>query len=126
MLSRRDLLNTIWLTPALHYYTFPSRKRILLLKTRLAGHLYYGVDKVYPYVRLGDALDLRREPHNPYDHKAVEIYWRGEKLGYIPKEDNSVIAHLLDRGEKLEAFVSEIRNTPNYWERIWFEVYLIV
>ncbi len=73
MPSRRDLFNTIWLTPTLHYYTSPSRKKTLLLKTRLAGYLYYGADKVYPYVRLRNAFDLRREPHNPYDHKAVEL-----------------------------------------------------
>lgn len=127
MLSRRDLLRALWLSPAVYFpYEQVSKKEVLLLKTRLAGYRHYKADKVYPSLRLGDELTLRREPENPYDHKAIEVYWRGEKLGYIPREDNSVIAQLMDRGQELKAMVSEVRNTQNFWERIWIEVYLLV
>lgn len=126
MLSRRDLLNALWLSPAFYLPTGNTRKTVLLLKTRLAGYMYYHADKVFVYLRLRDDLELRREPNNPYDHKAVEVYWRGHKLGYIPREDNSVIAQLMDRGEHLKAYVSEVRNTANYWERLWIDVYLLV
>ncbi len=121
------MLYALWLGPAFSLpYGQPQRREVLLLRTRLAGYMHYDANVVYPYLRLGDELELRREPHNPHDHKAVEIYWRGKKLGYLPREDNSVIAQLMDRGERLRAVISEVRNTPNYWERIWLEVYLLI
>lgn len=127
MLSRREVLRALWLGPAISIpYGQSSRREVLLLKTRLAGYRYYQADKAYKYLLPGDELELRREPQNPQDHRAVEVYWGGEKLGYLPREDNSAIAQLMDRKERLRAIVSEIRNTRNYWERIWIEVYLIV
>ncbi|MCS7171733.1 MAG: HIRAN domain-containing protein [Aquificaceae bacterium] len=127
MWSRRELLGAVWLLPVGdRLSTKKASREVLLLRTRLAGYRYYSADSLYPYMKLGEELSLRREPYNPYDHKAVEVLWKGHKIGYLPREDNSVIAQLMDRGENLRAIISELAGTERYWERIRIEVYLVV
>ena len=71
--------------------------RLPLLTTQLAGFQYYAGKQIWNELRDEDELILRREPDNRYDSRAVEIYWRDYKLGYIPRRDNTVIAQLMDR-----------------------------
>lgn len=40
---------------------------------------------------------------------AVAVYWRENRLGYIPRADNMVIANLMDQGWALDAFIDEKR-----------------
>ncbi|MCO6440889.1 MAG: HIRAN domain-containing protein [Nitrococcus mobilis] len=44
-----------------------------------------------------------REPANPHDPKAVRIDWHNQKLGYVPRDENTAISQMLDRGERLGA-----------------------
>lgn len=44
------------------------------------------------------ALDLVREPTNRRDGRAVAVYADARKLGYLPREDNRVLAKLIRRG----------------------------
>ena len=99
---------------------------VLLLECNVAGYRYYDGHKVWHSMREKDSLELRRERENPYDDRAVEVLWKGVKLGYIPKKDNSVIAQLIDRGNRLEAYIKELRNTPNPWERVHISVFLVL
>ena len=78
---------------------------ILLLQANVAGFRYHGGHHVLSMINEGDPVILRREPHNPYDRRAIALYWRDEKLGYIPRADNVVIANLLDQGATLKAMV---------------------
>jgi len=126
MLSRRELLKAGLLIPALGAAYPAEGRRVLLLRSVVAGYRYYEGEKVWRSLRVGDELTLVREPDNPYDHKAVEVYWKGHKLGYIPRVDNSVIAQLMDRGERLTCRIAELRESLNPWERIGIEVYLEV
>ena len=43
-------------------------------------------------------LDLVREPDNRHDRKAIAVYHEARKLGYLPREDNLVLAKLIRRG----------------------------
>jgi len=57
---------------------------------------------------IGDSLYLKREPGNPYDSNAVMVFAQDENedrvhIGYVPKDDNPVIAQMLD--EELEPTV---------------------
>ena len=50
-------------------------------------------------VRVGDPVELVREPDNQYDFNAILVRNSDGSLGYISAEDNSFIAPLLDSGE---------------------------
>lgn len=99
-------------------------RRILLLDSVVAGFSYYDGEKIWHQLKEGDPLTLRREPTNPYDEKAIEIFWKKHKLGYVPRVDNSALAQLLDRGESLTAEVTLLRESSNPWKRVSIRVWL--
>lgn len=99
-----------------------TSKKLLLLDTVVAGFSYYDGERVWERLRAGDKLILKREPSNPYDEKAIEIYWRDKKLGYVPRVDNSVIAQMMDRGEKLTCSITWLKVSDDPWERIGIKI----
>jgi hypothetical protein len=97
-------------------------KNILLLQANVAGFRYYRGEKVWPRIHPGDRITLKREPHNPHDRKAIALYWHDEKLGYIPRADNSVIANFLDQGVSLNASIKNKVSGSNLREQLEVEV----
>jgi len=64
----------------------------------IAGFTYYdGVD-VFNDLKIGTKLFLKKEPKNPYDPKAVAVYYQKTKLGYVPQAQNEVLSKLLNLG----------------------------
>lgn len=100
--------------------------KILVQSSPLAGSQFYAVSKLRDEIRVGDRLSLTREPENRHDRNAVRIDWNGQQLGYVPRKENRAVARALDAGEKLEARVSKLRDDPDPWQRVEFEVYLIL
>ncbi|MBL8423935.1 MAG: HIRAN domain-containing protein [Candidatus Accumulibacter phosphatis] len=100
--------------------------KILVQSSPLAGSQFYAVAEVWPQIRLGDRLTLIREPENRHDRKAVRVEWQGRQLGYVPRAENRAVARALDDGEKLDARVSRLREDPDPWRRVEFEVFLIL
>ena len=64
--------------------------------------------EVLSLLETGMPLQLNREPHNPQDKNAVEIWSGDAKLGYIPRSENKAVAHLMDKGVGVEALVLEL------------------
>ena len=100
--------------------------KILVQSSPLAGSQYYAVASVWNEIRPGDRLTLTREPNNRHDRNAIRVDWKGQQLGYVPRTENRAVAHAMDAGEKLEARVSKLRDSPDPWQRVEFEVYLIL
>jgi hypothetical protein len=96
--------------------------RLLVQSSPLAGLRYHDAAQVWQELRVGDALELRREPDNPHDANAVSVSWRGRKLGYLPRRDNAAVAWGLDRGQRLDARISRVATHPNPARRIEVEV----
>lgn len=111
---------------ALPPLTYAESVKILVQNSPLAGSQYYAVKKVWGEIRLGDRLTLSREPDNRHDPNAVRVDWHGEQLGYVPRAENRAVARALDAGEKLEACVSKLRESVDPWQKVEFEVYLIL
>jgi len=101
-----------------------DRVRLLVQNAPLAGFRYHGAAEVWHELRVGDRLELAREPGNPYDANAVAVLWRGRKLGYVPRRDNAALAWGLDRGTPLRARISALAEHPNPARRMRFEVYV--
>lgn len=99
-----------------------GERTALLLQTNVAGFRYYEGQRLWAGLSTNDPLVLVREPANPYDDKAVAVYWCKSKLGYIPRADNAVIANLMDQDLVLRAFIQEKRQSGSPWERVWVRV----
>ena len=98
--------------------------RVLVQQSPLAGSQYYALSAVWQKIRPGDALTLVREPGNRHDANAIRVEWRGQKLGYVPRAENRVIAAALDAGDSLSARVSSVSDNKNPWQRVAFEVFI--
>jgi hypothetical protein len=98
--------------------------RLLVQSSPLAGFGYAEARAVWHELRVGDALDLVREPDNAHDANAVRVEWRGRKLGYVPRAENGALAWAMDRGELLRARVSRLAEHPNPRRRIELEVFI--
>lgn len=110
-----------WINPKAR--TIPDSRRIEILESPLAGFQYHGGEQVWKRMRTGDPLALVREPDNPYDRQAVALYWKGVKLGYVPRLENTAVAQMLDRGERLSARIVQLRESRDPWERVRFRVF---
>jgi hypothetical protein len=97
--------------------------RILVQSSPLAGFRYYAAAEIWQELRVGDPLELRREPDNPHDANAVSVSWRGRKLGYLPRRENAATSWGLDRGQPLSARISRLTQHPNPARRVEVEVY---
>jgi len=51
-------------------------------------------------------FSLQLEPENDYDINAIEIYYHGKKIGYVPKEENALIAKMMKQGVDIVAKIS--------------------
>lgn len=98
---------------------------IRMQRTHIAGTSYIeDIDEIIEEMTVGEQLRLVREPENIYDEKAIRIEnLAGEKIGYIPKDENNLYARLMDDGFYLFArFVScEERGT---WLYIVMDIYI--
>ena len=98
--------------------------RLLVQNSPLAGFRYHAGAELWRELRVGDPLELEREPGNPHDANAVVVRWRGRKLGYVPRSENAALAWGLDRGTPLRARISALAEHPNPARRVRFEVYV--
>ncbi|MCB1736339.1 MAG: HIRAN domain-containing protein [Gammaproteobacteria bacterium] len=90
----------------------------------IAGFQYYAGELVRDRLRIGDALELRRAPANPYDRRAVEVWWHGHQLGHLPRVENHTVAQMLDRGMPLHARIVSLQDDPDPWKRVRFDIHL--
>jgi len=98
--------------------------RLLVQSSPLAGFRYHEAPGLFPELSIGDRLDLVREPDNPHDPNAVGVEWRGRRLGYVPRRENSALAWAMDRGEPVAARISVLRVHRNPRLRVEFEVFV--
>ena len=78
-----------------NYKYEPSR---YIVDFHVAGFAYYDGLDVINELSLGQPVSLIVETDNPYDSEAVVIYYKDKKIGYVPKEKNSILSTLLYYG----------------------------
>lgn len=79
----------------------PKSKRIFLLDTYLSGTKYirnFGLK-----IKDAHILDLYREFNGVSLNAVAAFNANKEKVGYVPKEQNEIIARLIDAGKKIVA-----------------------
>lgn len=84
-------------------------RKLFFKECHLAGRQYHDADEVWEKLHVGTLLELRRDFENRYDKDAVAVVFvkgvdknTGEEdtylLGYIPHDENTEIANLLEMG----------------------------
>ena len=103
----------------------PFERDIMLFDTVVAGTRYIPeIKQILSDVKLGDRLEFVREPENSFDDKAIMVQTvDGEKIGYVPREDNIVFSRLMDAGKLLFGKITSMESRKN-WTRIDMEIYL--
>jgi hypothetical protein len=101
-----------------------ERLHLMVQNSPLAGFRYHAAVEVWQELRVGDRLELAREPDNPHDANAIAVLWRGRKLGYVPRRENAALAWGLDRGTPLRARISALAESANPARRVRFDVYV--
>lgn len=115
----RSLLGTVaGLAVAQRTVATPGTRHLLLQSSPLAGFQFHAGQNIWNELRVGAALTMQRELQNRHDGRAVAILWNGLKLGYIPRNENTAIAQLLDRGERLVGHIEELKESQNPWDRV--------
>ena len=79
------------------------------LEMEIAGWKYYRGPITVRQLRVGDELDLRPDPLNPWDSNAVEIFdKKNNKLGFIPRSFSRAIQNHVISGLPLNCTILEI------------------
>lgn len=100
-------------------------KRTTVYRAHVRGFKYHDGPGVLSRLRVGDALELEREPHNAHDANAVAVRWQGRQLGYLPAVENVSLATMLDQGLPLEARISSLDPEAPAWGVCGVEVALV-
>jgi len=96
----------------------PFTKEIFLIETHVAGTGYRDLEQIEPGLSEGDLFGFKREPENEHDPLAILIHDKdGQKLGYVPKDKNEVLARLMDAGKLIFGKLESKR-----WQGNWLEL----
>ena len=69
-------------------------------------------------------LRMVRCPDNEHDRYAIAIYYKENRIGYVPRELNLVISRLMDAGKEFYARVVEVKQL-NEWTRIAAKLFMV-
>ncbi len=104
---------------------------ILLMVTMINGAMHVdGIHALAAGLHEGDKVRLVLEPDNPVDPMAILVKnLDGQKLGYIPRNKNEVLYHLMDAGKNLYGIVKngdigENLDPDDTWVEIYIDVYM--
>lgn len=99
-------------------------RRTVIQRSAVAGFRHHAAPQVWAALRGYAMLSLVRETDNPHDPDAVALYWKGRKLGYLPRGENFLVARLLDRERTLSARVRRLLPDAEHNQRVRVDVVL--
>ncbi len=101
-------------------------RKIYLLQCFVAGFKHYEGPNILEKMHEGDLLALQREPNNAFDKAAIALHFKNQKIGFIPKEFNSMLSILLDT-EALSLFgvITHLQPNAKTWENVAIAVYFL-
>ena len=105
----------------------PFVQELFLLECEIAGTGFVkDIEEKANALTAGTVVSLVREADNKYDKLAIRIdNAAGEKLGYVPRKKNEILAHLLDSGKMLYGKVAEVEFSEfSSWITITIKIYM--
>ncbi len=125
-MERSDFLKTLGLGIGgliMPSNSFINVQSIKIYDNYVKGMKHYNFNEISHLIKEGDELQLLRAPENTYDSFAIRVLFKEQKLGYIAAFENVVLANMMDKGVKLNAFVSHIDLSRNIYESLAIEVH---
>jgi len=129
-MNRFDFLKQMLLGGALLVVPKPSSekapdeiRKIRLSSPYIAGFQYYDGIEQEQILKENDGLFLKREAQNPHDCYAIEVFRGNKKLGYLPREENKVIARMMDQGIAMKARIIKIDPESHPYRRVKMNVF---
>lgn len=103
----------------------PFSQNIYLVDAHIAGTTYIdNIEDLEPELRLGMKLKFLREPKNEFDKLAIKVLDENDnKIGYVPRTKNAILARLMDAGKLLYATIYE-KDFEGDWLKITMQIYL--
>ena len=101
----------------------PSR---MMSTFHIAGFQYYDGAFVLDKLKPGKKLKMVGEPDNPYDPNAIELRYKGAKLGYVPRTENSQFALMTYFGhaDDFEVRVLQVDPEAEPWHQVRVGIYV--
>lgn len=103
----------------------PFERDIYLFDTFVAGTTHIeDIEIIEPSINKDDKLVFYREADNPHDPQAILIETvKGEKIGYLPRQDNIIFSRLMDAGKSIFGKVID-KEKRGKWVKIKIKIYL--
>jgi len=94
----------------------PFFRQIYLISASIAGLFYVeDIHDLLDKIKLESKLRFVREPDNKHDKLAILVRDQNDnKLGYVPREKNPILARLMDAGKHIYGTVKELNNDDRY------------
>lgn len=97
-----------------------------LANFNIAGFTFYEGATCFAQLKIGKKLRLIHEESNGFDPRAVAIYFKNKKLGFVPRSDNRIIYKLLKVGLNcIETRIQMVDGTNHPEAQVRVVVYLI-
>jgi hypothetical protein len=103
----------------------PFEQAIYLIDVHIAGTTHIEeIDELVTGLSVGDKLRFQRDKDNPFDHLAIKVMDSGgNRLGFIPCDNNEILARLMDGGKLLYGEITRME-LLNRWHKITMQVFL--
>lgn len=103
----------------------PFSRQIYLIAVSIAGSYYVdNINDLLNEIKIGDKLRFIREPDNKHDELAIVVKdHNGNKLGYVPRQNNPILARLMDAGKLIYGTVKSVFNNSSHTE-IEMEIFM--
>ena len=96
----------------------PFLQEIFLLESHIAGTSFRDLEDIEPKIYIGDLIVMKREQNNKFDPLAILLLSKeGQKLGYVPKNKNEVLARLMDAGKLIFGKIED-----KQWHGCWLKL----
>ncbi|WCO01782.1 HIRAN domain-containing protein [Psychroserpens ponticola] len=102
-------------------------KKEHLANFHIAGFTYYEGASIFRKLKMGRKLILKLEEENKYDPRAVAIYYKDFKIGFIPRQDNRIFYKLMKVGlsDHIQVRIQQIDATASPEEQIRLVAHLV-
>lgn len=93
----------------------------------VAGFTYYDGALIFNKLKIGKKLNLKLEEDNKYDHRAVAIYYKENKIGFIPRTENRIFHKMLKIGleKNIRVLVQRVQKNAQPENQVQVVVHLV-